>query len=66
MIEKPMMIELIAEIFSPLFYLSQKKQILKDVINDFIETSTTFACELAQHRGSNVVDLKDLQLYLGK
>lgn len=41
-------------------------QLLVDMANDFVERVVTFSCQLAKHRGSDVLEVKDVQLHLGE
>lgn len=39
---------------------------LLTVASEFLESTTNFAARLARHRGSDSLDVKDLQLHLGE
>ena len=39
-------------------------QLLSDIANDFVERVVTASCQLAKHRGSDTLEVKDIQLHL--
>ena len=39
---------------------------LMQITDDFIESVVTASCNLAKHRKSNTLEVKDLKLHLGK
>lgn len=42
------------------------EEVLLNIADDFIENVITASCQLAKHRKSNTLDVKDVQLHLGK
>eukprot|EP00041_Stephanoeca_diplocostata_P015102 m.286166 g.286166 ORF g.286166 m.286166 type:complete len:170 (-) comp19924_c1_seq6:1293-1802(-) len=43
---------------------AEVEDLLVDMANDFVERVVTFSCQLAKHRGSDVLETKDVQLHL--
>lgn len=42
------------------------EELLLQLADDFVETTVNAACQLAKHRRANTVEVKDVQLHLGK
>ena len=39
---------------------------MMQIADDFIDNVVTAACQIARHRKANTVEVKDVQLHLGK
>ena len=40
-------------------------QLLLQIADDFIESAVTASCQIAKHRKSNTLEVRDVQLHLG-
>jgi transcription initiation factor TFIID subunit 12 len=42
------------------------EEFLQDIVSDFLTDTITASCKLAMHRKGDLLELKDVQMYLGK
>ena len=42
------------------------EEFLQDIVSDFLTDTITASCKLAMHRKGELLELKDVQMYLGK
>lgn len=42
------------------------EDLLLQLVDDFVTSTVNTACMFAKHRNANVLEVKDVQLYLGK
>lgn len=58
--------ELLASIDDDDRLTDEAEDLLQDVADDFLNSITTFACQLAKHRKSERLEVKDIAFHLGK
>ena len=58
------LLELVKQIDPNQTIETEVEELLLEMTNDFIERVVTFSCQLAKHRGSQVLEAKDVQLHL--
>ncbi|KAI9183904.1 Transcription initiation factor TFIID subunit 12 [Blastocladiella emersonii ATCC 22665] len=56
--------ELVAQMDPTLRVDGDVHEMLMEMADEFIESTTRFACDLAKHRKGNTLEVRDLQLYL--
>lgn len=63
---KPRLQELVREV-DPTEQLDEEvEELMLQLADDFVESAINSACLLAKHRHASTVDVKDVQLHLGK
>jgi transcription initiation factor TFIID subunit 12 len=63
---RPRLQDLVREV-DPTEQLDEEvEELLLQLTDDFVESTVSAACLLAKHRKASTVDVKDVQLHLGK
>eukprot|EP00301_Raphidiophrys_heterophryoidea_P027028 c9448_g1_i3.p2 GENE.c9448_g1_i3~~c9448_g1_i3.p2 ORF type:complete len:136 (+),score=43.43 c9448_g1_i3:151-558(+) len=65
MLSKKRFADLLKEICPEAKMDGEVEQALSEIADEFIESVTTHACQLARHRNSDILEARDIQLHLG-
>lgn len=63
---RPRLQDLVREVDATEQLDEEVEEILLQLADDFVESTVNAACLLAKHRKANTIDVKDVQLHLGK
>eukprot|EP00301_Raphidiophrys_heterophryoidea_P027026 c9448_g1_i1.p2 GENE.c9448_g1_i1~~c9448_g1_i1.p2 ORF type:complete len:126 (+),score=42.22 c9448_g1_i1:151-528(+) len=66
MLSKKRFADLLKEICPEAKMDGEVEQALSEIADEFIESVTTHACQLARHRNSDILEARDIQLHLAK